>query len=508
MSEVKKSPVVVDRNVLEPYLSEFRLQVACDGFHIQWAKGNPHHPRNWSLLRKVHDASLIIFLELFTTAISTAGSTTAHDAAGEFGIRKELSLFLFVSIYLLGQGIGAIIFPPYSEAFGRKKLYIVSTALYSIACAIVASVHSLSGVVIGRLVSGFLSAIPTTVVMGSIEDMFNSKERVWMVCCWAVVSNLGLIAGPIMSTFVTADLGWRWLFYIATMVTGGLTILLLGIRESRPSLALAKEVAKLREVTQIETLEGLNPDETPDWQTFVRIALCRPARLFFTELIVFIVSIMSAVAIALVYLFTEVLPPVYEDMGFSPKHACLPFLAFGIGLSFGVLTRCLDLHIIKKHRQQGRPLLPEHKLAGFGIGMPILAVGLWVFAWCIPPEVTNVHWTVSALALALIGYSLNEIDYVLSGYLTDSYLSYAASGLAALSVVRALLSAALPLIAVPMFSKLGANVAVSVLAAIATIFCIVPPLFSRFGERIRARSQFAKYSLRMYNENSVDENGY
>ena len=81
------------------------------------------------------------------------------------------------------------------------------------------------------------------------------------------------------------------------MVTGGLTLLLLGIRESRPSMALAKEVAKLRKATQIKTLEGLNPDETPDWQTFVRIALFRPARLFFTELIVFIVSIMSAIAI-------------------------------------------------------------------------------------------------------------------------------------------------------------------------------------------------------------------
>lgn len=124
---------------------------------------------------------------------------------------KEVSWFLIRASffrYLLGQGIGAIIFPPYSEVFGRKKLYVVSTALYSIACAIVASVHSLAGVVIGRFLSGFLSAIPTTVVIGSIEDMFNSKDRVWMLCCWAVVSNLGLIVGPIMATFVMANLGW------------------------------------------------------------------------------------------------------------------------------------------------------------------------------------------------------------------------------------------------------------------------------------------------------------
>lgn len=66
MSEARKSPIVVDKDVLEPYLSESGLQVACDGLHIQWAKGNPRHPRNWSMTRKIHDASLIIFLELFT----------------------------------------------------------------------------------------------------------------------------------------------------------------------------------------------------------------------------------------------------------------------------------------------------------------------------------------------------------------------------------------------------------------------------------------------------------
>lgn len=110
--------------------------------------------------------------------------------------------------YLIGQAIGGILFPPYSEAFGRKKLYIVSTALYSISCLIVAAVPSLSGVILGRFMSGLLSAIPTTVVIGSIEDMFNSRDRIWMVCIWAIVSNLGLVVGPIMSIYILVDLEW------------------------------------------------------------------------------------------------------------------------------------------------------------------------------------------------------------------------------------------------------------------------------------------------------------
>jgi len=151
-------------------------------------------------------------------------SSAATSAQYEFGTAHTLSIFLFVSVYvllsgglvsqafttghryLLGQGLGGVIFPPYSEAFGRKKLY--STGLYSIFCVFVAVVPSLAGVVIGRFVTGFLSAIPTVVVAGSIEDMFNAKDRIWLIFLWAMVSNIGLITGPIMSTYITAALGW------------------------------------------------------------------------------------------------------------------------------------------------------------------------------------------------------------------------------------------------------------------------------------------------------------
>lgn len=298
------------------------------------------------------------------------------------------------------------------------------------------------------------------------------------------------------------------MFYVAAIVNAITAGLLLFIRESRPSLLLGREVAKLREATGIDSLRSLNPDHTPDMRTFARVALFRPVRLFFGEPIVFTVSTMSAFLVALGYLFTEALPPIYESFGFEPRHACLPFIAIGIGLVSSLFTRILDRHIIAQRQRQGRPLLPEHKLTGFSIGAPVLAAALWCFAWTIPPRVVSVHWGASTVALIFIGYALNEFEAVLAGYLADSYLSYAASGFAALSFLRSILSATFPLFAPRMFGALGANVAVSVLASLATVFCIVPSLFTRYGERIRARSKFAKYSLQVYAENGVDRNGF
>lgn len=108
----------------------------------------------------------------------------------------------------MGQGLGSIIFPPYSEAFGREKFYVISTALYSIFSIIVAAVPSLVALGIGRFVTGFLSGIPTVVVAGNIEDIFTSGNRIWLIFLGAVAANVGIIVGPIMGIYIAEDLGW------------------------------------------------------------------------------------------------------------------------------------------------------------------------------------------------------------------------------------------------------------------------------------------------------------
>lgn len=135
--------------------------------------------------------------------LSSLRCTYRHNA-----LLSDAELHSDRTSYLLGQGLGGIIFSPYSEAFGRKKLYIVSTGLYSIFCAMIAVVPSLAGIVISRFMTGVLSGIPTTITAGSIEDLSNAKDRIWFIFLWSMISNLGLALGPIMSAYIIAGLGW------------------------------------------------------------------------------------------------------------------------------------------------------------------------------------------------------------------------------------------------------------------------------------------------------------
>jgi MFS family permease len=110
--------------------------------------------------------------------------------------------------YQFGQAVGGVILPPYSECYGRKRCYIYSTALYSLSCALIGFLPRSPAIAIGRFVSGFASAVPSVVIAGSVEDIFNSRWRVWMVLFWNWSTTAGLISGPIFGSFVAKSLDW------------------------------------------------------------------------------------------------------------------------------------------------------------------------------------------------------------------------------------------------------------------------------------------------------------
>ena len=63
-------------------------------------------------------------------------------------------------------------------------------------------------VITGRFFTGLFSSIPTIVVAGSIEDLYDTTGRVWMVFAWLTAANVGLVVGPIVGSYTTVYMGW------------------------------------------------------------------------------------------------------------------------------------------------------------------------------------------------------------------------------------------------------------------------------------------------------------
>lgn len=351
----------------------------------------------------------------------------------EYGISRTLAYFAFVTVYLLGQTIGGIVCAPISETFGRLTLYIVASFLFCGFSAVVAVIPSVIAVYIGRFFQGVAAAIPATVAFGNLEDMFEAQERIWVVYGYTVAGFIGLSLGPVYSAFITDVCGWRWVFYIATIVAGISAALSFGVKESKATQLLddkAKAIQKETGRTDFHTATTQNNNDNNNKaigrgfsiKVFVQ-ELVRPLKFLVTEPIVTFCAALCAIAFGLIYGLTEGLMVAYTippfDQTFTETSSSLAFVAILVGTLLDVLPRFYNDRLLRRLRGQHRRVLPESKIRSLTITCPLLAVGLWIFAWTVPPRVTTVPWPVSMVDLVLIGTAATDF-YVLFGYVTAS----------------------------------------------------------------------------------------
>lgn len=346
---------------------------------VRWAKDSLTHPRRWSLLRKCYDSAIIIFLECFMTLVSNTGSSIAPFAAKDFDIDREMALFCLTTVYLIGQAIGGLIFPPIAESFGGRTIYVSSTIGFALFCLIMAAYPTIQVMVLCRFITGLLSAMPCVVATGSIENMWDMTSRTFLIHIWIAGAVVGLAVGPPLATFIsTSPLGWTWVFYMSAAVTGAAALLCFPMQESRPCQVLRQQVKAVSRETSFTGLSFDGENCLPSAKTFIQTSLWLPIRLFLSEPIILLTSVMAATVYGIVYLFSESLSIVYLDgYGFSIRRASLVILAIAVGVGFSFLPRIYDVHITRLRREQNVQLQPEDKLFGFYVAAPVghLTVG-------------------------------------------------------------------------------------------------------------------------------------
>ena len=98
---------------------------------------------------------------------------------------------------------------------------------------------------------------------------------------------------------------------------------------------------------------------------------------------------------------------------------------------------------------------------------------------------------VPVIATVFIGAGFNIIFQQCINFLVDTYAMYAASAVAANTILRSFLAAGFPLVAKPMFHNLGVGPAMSILGGIAVLAIPVPFIFMKYGLTLRRLSKFA-----------------
>ncbi|KAF7556934.1 hypothetical protein G7Z17_g1050 [Cylindrodendrum hubeiense] len=455
--------------------------------NIVWWDGDddPENPQNWTKLRKYSNClliSLLTFIEPLASSIFTPG---VPELMRDFGSSNtELAAFV-VSVYVLGFAFGPMVLAPLSEMIGRLPVYHCCNVLFlafTAACAVAPSLESL---IAFRFLAGTFGAAPMTNGGGSIADMFKPEERAAVMAGLSIGPLLGPIIGPVVGGALTEAKGWRWDFWVITIVSGAIVAgMFFVMRESYAPVILERKARRLRKETGNILLRS-KLDEGLSSSDLLKRAIVRPMRLLLFSPICTIFAVYLAVVYGYLYLLFTSITYVFEDIySFSTKTVGFVYLGLGIGCMAGMALFAWDSGREMKKNAGTEEMKPELRLKLLPAGAIVFPIGFFIYGWTTDYKT---HWIAPIIGLVVIGVSNLICFMTICVYLVDAYERYAASALAANTIFRSIAGALLPLCGLGMYDKLGLGWGNTMLGLIAVALIPIPFLVLRFGEKLRKK---------------------
>lgn len=292
---------------------------------------------------------------------------------------------------------------------------------------------------------------------------------------------------------MNSSLGWRFEGYWIVILAGlGCTLTILFLPETYAPVVLSHKAAFLRQQTGNWVIRAQHEELNVSIRAMATKYFTRPITMMATEPVLFLVTFYMSFIYAILYLFFFAYPIVFMDLHqFNPGLAGTAFFAMGIGVFAACITAIAMVPSYSRkvaandHRPVPRARLPQVMLGG-----PCITAGVFWFSWTgVTP---TIHWMVPLASGLLTGYGFISIFMPLLNYMLDMYLPYAASAIAANTVMRSALAAAFPLFASSMYSALGVGLAGTVLGSVLAALIPVPVIFYLFDETLRRKSRYSQ----------------
>jgi DHA2 family multidrug resistance protein len=101
-----------------------------------------------------------------------------------------------------------------ADRFGRKKLFIICVAGFTVASFLCALAQNIEQMVLFRLLQGMAGAALVPLSQSSLLDAYSLQERGSAMAIWGVGVMLGPIMGPTLGAWLTDNYSWHWVFLI------------------------------------------------------------------------------------------------------------------------------------------------------------------------------------------------------------------------------------------------------------------------------------------------------
>src|SRR4030081_2201224 len=121
----------------------------------------------------------------------------------------------------------AIMTPPtgfLAGRFGRKRLFLVAVAGFTVASMLCGMAQSLEQIVLFRILQGMFGAALVPLSQSVLLDVYPKERQGFAMALWGIAVMVGPVLGPVLGGWLTENYTWRWGFFINPPI-GALTLL-------------------------------------------------------------------------------------------------------------------------------------------------------------------------------------------------------------------------------------------------------------------------------------------
>jgi len=179
-------------------------------------------PRRWRALIVTLAGGFMILLDVsvVTVAVPAIQQSLGTSASGVQWV---------VSGYPLTLGLVLVAGGRLGDAFGRRRIYLISLTGFVITSVFAGLAPTLTMLIIARLLQGLVAGLVTPQNGGLIQDLFRGQERGRAFGLLGATIGVSTAIGPVIGGLIL-DLfgdpeGWRWVFLV-NLPFGALTLVL------------------------------------------------------------------------------------------------------------------------------------------------------------------------------------------------------------------------------------------------------------------------------------------
>jgi EmrB/QacA subfamily drug resistance transporter len=138
------------------------------------------------------------------------------------------SLQWTVNSYGIAFAAGIITAAALGDRFGRRRVFSVGLALFTVSSAACALAPSIDELVIARTLQGLGAAVVLPLSLTILTTAFPAQRRGLIVGVYGGLAGLAVASGPLVGGVVAQRLDWHWIFWLNVPI--GLAALALGAR--------------------------------------------------------------------------------------------------------------------------------------------------------------------------------------------------------------------------------------------------------------------------------------